>query len=67
MGMMLVPIFVGRIMSNGAYEEVEKSVHSEYIFIALGIIAITVATLLKFNSKKHPELKIDRPSKELAE
>lgn len=67
MGMLLVPIFVGRIMSNGAYEEVQKSVHSEYIFIALGIIAITVAVLLKFNSKKHPELKIDRPSKELAE
>lgn len=64
MGMLLVPIFVGKIMSNGAYEEVQKSVHSEYIFIALGIVAITVAILLKINSKKHPELKIDRPSKE---
>lgn len=66
MGMLLVPIFVGRIMSNSAYVEVEKSVHSEYIFIGLGIVAITVAILLKFNSKKHPELKIDRPSKEVA-
>lgn len=66
MGMLLVPIFVGKIMSNGAYQDVQKSVHSEYIFICLGIVAITVAILLKFNSKKHPELRIDRPSKEVA-
>ena len=66
MGMLLVPIFVGRIMSNDALDEVKKSVHSEFIFITLGVIAITVAVLLKFNSKKHPELKLDRPSKEVA-
>jgi len=66
MGMLLVPIFVGKIMSNQTYEEVQKSVHSEFIFIGLGIVAITVAIILKFNSKKHPELKIDRPSKEVA-
>ncbi|MBQ0122384.1 MAG: MFS transporter [Bacteroidales bacterium] len=66
MGMLLVPIFVGRIMSNGSLAETQKSVHSEFIFIGLGIVAITVAILLKFNSRKHPELKIDRPSKEIA-
>lgn len=66
MGMLLVPIFVGRIMSNGNLAETQKSVHSEFIFIGLGIVAITVAILLKFNSRKHPELKIDRPSKEIA-
>lgn len=65
MGMLLVPIFVGRIMSNTP-DEVTASVHSEFIFIGLGIVAITVAILLKFNSRKHPELKIDRPSKEIA-
>lgn len=66
MGMLLVPIFVGQIMNNNSYVDVQKSVHSEFIFIGLGIVAITVAILLKFNSKKHPELKIDRPSKEVA-
>lgn len=78
MGMLLVPIFVGRIMKTYADRkaaadaamatEYDKlaAVHSEYIFISLGIVAITVAVLLFFNSKKHPELKIDRPSKEAA-
>lgn len=78
MGMLLVPIFVGRIMKNYAdkkegldaatAEILDKAaaVHSEYIFVSLGIVAITVAVILFFNSKKHPELKIDRPSKEVA-
>lgn len=66
MGMLLVPIFVGRIMSNDVLVETQKSVHSEFIFIGLGVVAITVAILLKFSSKKHPELKMDRPSKEVA-
>ena len=34
------------------------------VFVSLGVVAITVAVFLFFNSKKHPELKIDRPSKE---
>ena len=78
MGMLLVPIFVGRIMKNYAdkkegldaasAEILDKAaaVHSEFIFVSLGIVAITVAVVLFFNSKKHPELKIDRPSKEVA-
>ena len=78
MGMLLVPIFVGRIMKNYAdkkegldaatAEILDKAaaVHSEFIFVSLGIVAITVAVILFFNSKKHPERKIDRPSKEVA-
>ena len=78
MGMLLVPIFVGRIMKNYADKKAgvdettadildkAAAVHSEFIFVGLGIVAITVAVLLFFNSKKHPELKIDRPSKEVA-
>ena len=78
MGMLLVPIFVGRIMKNYADKKAgvdeatadildkAAAVHSEFIFVSLGIVAITVAVLLFFNSKKHPELKIDRPSKEVA-
>jgi len=76
MGMLLVPIFVGGIMKNNItlkpgdaqyhIQEVTAAVHSEFIFIGLGVVAITVAILLLFNSKKHPELKIDRPSREIA-
>ena len=66
MGMMLVPIFVGRIMTKYVGDDIAAAVHSEYIFISLGVVAITVAVFLFFNSKQHPELKIDRPSKESA-
>jgi len=66
MGMMLVPIFVGRIMTKYVGDDIAAAVHSEYIFISLGVVAITVAVFLYFNSKQHPELKIDRPSKESA-
>lgn len=66
MGMLLVPIIVGAIMKQNTGNDVRAAVHSEYIFVSLGVVAITVAVLLFFNSKKHPELKIDRPSKEAA-
>lgn len=66
MGMLLVPIIVGAIMKQNTGNDVRAAVHSEYIFVSLGVVAITVAVLLYFNSKKHPELKIDRPSKEAA-
>jgi MFS family permease len=66
MGMMLVPIFVGRIMTKYVGDDIAAAVHSEYIFVSLGVVAITVAVCLYFNSKQHPELKIDRPSKESA-
>lgn len=61
MGMMLVPIFVGRIFNH--YEGITASVNAEYIFIALGIIAITVSMLLALSSKKNPHLKLDEPNK----
>ena len=66
MGMLLVPIIVGSIMKKNTGNDIRAAVHSEYVFVTLGIVAITVAILLFFNSKKHPELKIDRPSKEVA-
>ncbi|MBQ0025646.1 MAG: MFS transporter [Bacteroidales bacterium] len=75
MGMLLVPIFVGAIFKNQITadpadmvyhsQEVVAAVHAEYIFLGLGIVAITVAVLLSINSRKHPELKIDCPSKEV--
>lgn len=60
MGMLAVPIGVGYILKN--YEGVEASVNAEYIFIALGMIAITVSLLLYFSSKKNPHLKLDVPN-----
>ena len=65
MGMLLVPIIVGSIMKKNTGDDIRAAVHSEYVFVSLGIVAITVAVFLFFNSKKHPELKIDRPSKEV--
>lgn len=58
MGMLLVPIFVGRIFN--AREGVDAAVHAEYIFIALGSIAVVIASLLRTASRLHPELKLDQ-------
>jgi hypothetical protein len=58
MGMLLVPIFVGRIFN--AREGVDAAVHAEYIFIALGSIAVVIASLLRTSSRLHPELKLDQ-------
>ncbi len=66
MGMMLVPIIVGSIMKKNSGNDIRAAVHSEYVFVSLGIVAICVAVCLFVNSKQHPELKIDRPSKEVA-
>ena len=60
MGMLLVPVFVGRIFK--AREGVEAAVHAEYIFIGLGIAAILVATLFRRSSAQKPELGLDAPS-----
>lgn len=61
MGMLLVPIFVGGILERNS--GVEAAVKAEYIFIALGIVAITVSLLLFFSSKKNPQLQLDEPNK----
>lgn len=60
MGMLAVPIGVGYILKNFVGEE--ASVYAEYIFIALGIVAITVSLLLYVSSKKNPQLKLDVPN-----
>ncbi|MBR2297976.1 MAG: MFS transporter [Bacteroidales bacterium] len=61
MGMLLVPIFVGGILERNT--GVEAAVKAEYIFIALGIVAITVSLMLFFSSKKNPQLQLDEPNK----
>ena len=62
MGMWAVPIYIGRIFARDITEvgnhvqEVTAAIHAEYVFIALGVVAIVVALMLFRSSKKHPEL-----------
>lgn len=68
MGMLLVPIFVGRIFkltvteAGNRAQEIAAAVSAEYIFIGLGAAAIITACLLIFSSRHHPELEIDMPN-----
>ena len=62
MGMLLVPIFVGRVFKSEASTLV-AAVRAEYIFIGLGVIAITVALLFCASARRHPELGIDEPNR----
>ena len=62
MGMMAVPIIVGHILNK--YSGAEAAVNAEYVFIILGIVAITVSFLLYFSSKKNPHLNLDVPNKQ---
>ena len=73
MGMLLVPMFVGRIFKKTitaevgseffAQQEVTAAVNAEYIFILLGMIAITVSILLARSAKRNPHLELDEPNK----
>ena len=68
LGMWAVPIYVGRIFRNEITEvgnkaqEVAAAIHAEYIFILLGVVAIAVALMLFFSSRRHPELELDKPA-----
>ncbi|MBO7269518.1 MAG: MFS transporter [Bacteroidales bacterium] len=62
MGMMAVPIIVGHILNK--YSGAEAAVHAEYVFIILGIVAISVSLMLYFSSKKNPHLNLDVPNKQ---
>ena len=69
MGMWAVPIYIGKIFTRTITEpgndvqEVSAAIHAEHVFIALGIIAITVAIMLLRSSRRHPELGLDQPAK----
>ncbi len=60
MGMLLVPVFVGRIFKS--FSGIEAASRAEYIFIGLGVLAVIVASVLFEASRRHPELSIDNPS-----
>ena len=64
--MWAVPIYIGKIftreitVAGDHAQDVSAAIHAEYIFILLGIVAIGVAFMLYFSSKKHPELGLDK-------
>ena len=66
LGMWAVPIYIGKIFTReitqagNHAQEVSAALHAEYIFILLGVVAIAVALMLFFSSKKHPELGLDK-------
>jgi hypothetical protein len=68
MGMWAVPIYIGRIFTRTITEpgnkvqEVSAALRAEYVFIALGIIAIAVAIMLMRSSRTHPDLRLDQPA-----
>jgi MFS family permease len=69
LGMWAVPIYVGRIFTReitqagNHAQEVSAALHAEYVFILLGVVAIAVALVLFFSSKKHPSLGLDEPAR----
>ena len=69
LGMWAVPIYIGNIFSKeitqagNHAQEVSAAIHAEYIFIILGIIAIGVAIMLFFSSRKNPHLELDAPAR----
>ena len=66
MGMWAVPIYIGKIFTDtitipgDKAQEISAAIQAEHVFILLGIIAIAVAFLLKYSSKKPPELRLDQ-------
>jgi sugar phosphate permease len=68
MGMWAVPIYIGRIFTRDITQpgnhaqEVTAAIHAEYVFILLGVVAIAVALMLFFSSRRHPSLKLDAPA-----
>ena len=68
MGMWAVPIYVGRIFTReitqagNHAQEVSAAIHAEYVFIVLGIVAIDVALMLFFSSRRNPQLGLDEPA-----
>ena len=70
MGMWAVPIYVGKIFTRTITEpgnmaqEVSAALQAEYVFIALGVVAIATAMMLLRTSRLHPSLRLDEPAKE---
>lgn len=71
MGMLLVPMLVGHIIKitradavDPVAAELNSAVNAEYVFIVLGIVAISVAFVLAKLSDKNPQMMLDVPNKQ---
>ena len=62
MGMLLVPIAVGFIFRNTESGKL-AALHSEYVFLALCVLAIVVSLLYARSSDRNPDLGLDRASR----
>ena len=60
-GLFFVPKIVGGIFSRET--GVEAAMHVEWLFIGLGLFAVSVAAMLKASSVSHRELGLDEPGK----
>lgn len=59
MGMLLVPVAVGFIFRNTESGKI-AALHSEYVFLALCVLAIVVSLLYARSSDRNPDLGLDR-------
>ena len=63
MGMLVVPIFVGKIIEKTP-DEIVAAVRAEYLFIGLAVVAVIVSFILSRSSDNNPHLRLDVPNKE---
>ena len=62
MGMLLVPIAVGFIFRNTESGKL-AALHSEYVFLALCVLAIAVSLLYARSSDRNPDLGLDKANR----
>ena len=62
MGMLLVPVAVGFIFRNTESGKL-AALHSEYVFLALCVLAIAVSLLFARSSDRNPDLGLDRANR----
>ena len=62
MGMLLVPIAVGFIFRNTESGKL-AALHSEYVFLALCVLALVVSLLYARSSDRNPDLGLDRANR----
>ncbi|MGM9793345.1 MAG: MFS transporter [Candidatus Cryptobacteroides sp.] len=62
MGMLLVPVTVGFIFRNTESGKL-AALHSEYVFLALCVLAIAVSLLYARSSDRNPDLGLDRANR----
>lgn len=62
MGMLLVPVAVGFIFRNTESGKI-AALHSEYVFLALCVLAIVVSLLYARSSDRNPDLGLDRANR----